>query len=128
MSESKFCTVVNCMDGRTQLQVNEYLRKKYDVEYVDTITEAGPIKCLAAADAELPTVQSICARLDVSVHKHGSRAIAVVAHHDCAGNPVEMDQQYDQAKKSVSFLFERYPECDVTALWVSAEWQVEEIL
>ena len=24
-----FCTVINCMDGRTQLQVNQYLRDRF---------------------------------------------------------------------------------------------------
>ena len=42
-----FCTVVNCMDGRTQSPVNDHLRNRNQVEYVDTITEAGPVKALA---------------------------------------------------------------------------------
>lgn len=33
-----FYTVINCMDGRTQLSENEFLRNKFGVDYVDTIT------------------------------------------------------------------------------------------
>ncbi len=37
-----FCTAINCMDGRTQLPVIEFLKNKLSVEYVDTVTEPGP--------------------------------------------------------------------------------------
>jgi hypothetical protein len=49
MSHGSFATAINCMDGRTQIPVTDYVRKKYKVEYVDMITEPGPIKVLAAA-------------------------------------------------------------------------------
>ena len=127
MSTSTFCTVINCMDGRTQLQVNEYLRKKHGVEHVDTITEPGPIKMLSEG-ATAHGVDSILARVDISVHKHGSRAIAIIAHHDCAGNPIERSVQKEQALASAAFLRERYPDCDVAAIWVNEAWQIEEIL
>jgi len=39
-----FCTAINCMDGRTQLPVNEFMRRKLGVAYVDTITEAGSVR------------------------------------------------------------------------------------
>ena len=126
MSESTFCAVVNCMDGRTQVQVNEYLRNKYGVDYVDTITEPGPVKMLAEG-VEIPGTGGILCRLDISVHKHGSKAIAVVAHHDCAGNPVEKGVQQEQALKSAEFLRAKYPDLDVLPLWVNETWGVEEI-
>lgn len=127
MSASTFCTVINCMDGRTQLQVNEYLRRKHGVEHVDTITEPGPVKMLSAG-IEADGVGSILSRVDISVHKHGSRAIAIVAHHDCAGNPIEKDVQEKQALESVAFLREKYPECNVAAIWVNEDWKIEEIV
>ena len=37
-----FCTVVNCMDGRVQLPVIRYLQERFEVPYVDSITEVGP--------------------------------------------------------------------------------------
>ena len=42
-----FCTAINCMDGRTQLPVIEFLKDKFGVEFVDTITEPGPVRILA---------------------------------------------------------------------------------
>lgn len=35
----KFATAINCIDGRTQLPVIEWARKKYGVDYVDMITK-----------------------------------------------------------------------------------------
>ena len=42
-----FFTVINCMDGRVQLPVINYLKQKFNVEFIDTITEVGPNKIIA---------------------------------------------------------------------------------
>ena len=41
----RFCTVINYIDGRVQLPVIRYLQKRFDAEYVDSITEAGHHDC-----------------------------------------------------------------------------------
>ena len=46
MADGTFATAINCMDGRIQMSVNEFIRKEYGVNYVDTITLAGPCKVL----------------------------------------------------------------------------------
>jgi S-methylmethionine-dependent homocysteine/selenocysteine methylase len=46
-NHKKFGTAINCMDGRTQLPVLDWVKKNYDVDYVDMITEAGADKILA---------------------------------------------------------------------------------
>ncbi len=46
----RFGTVINCMDGRVQLPVIAYLQKRFNVTYVDTITEAGPNLLLAQGE------------------------------------------------------------------------------
>ncbi|MCK4916316.1 MAG: hypothetical protein KAS89_09095, partial [Candidatus Eisenbacteria sp.] len=78
-----FCTVVNCMDGRVQLPVIRYLQNRFKVLYVDSVTEAGPVRSLAKP-ADETVSQSILRRVAVS-RKHGSKVVAVVAHDDCAG-------------------------------------------
>lgn len=124
MASGAFVTAINCMDGRTQLPVNEWLRGRFGVDFVDTITEPGPLKILAeAADAAL--VESIRRRVEISVLKHGSRVVAIVGHHDCAGNPQSKDVQLGQlalARRTVEGwkLAEQ-----VVLLWVGAEWSVE---
>lgn len=58
------------MDGRAQLPVNEYIKKKFGVDHVDTITEPGPIRILAENQDEM-MLNSIKLRVEVSVVKHG---------------------------------------------------------
>ena len=69
MSSKTFGTAINCMDGMTQKPVIDFVRNRFNVDYV--------------------TLQSIRRRLEISKVKHQSRDIAVVGQHDCAGNPVE---------------------------------------
>lgn len=121
-----FCTAINCVDGRTQLPVNDYLCDRLGVEHVDTVTEPGPVKILAE-QTDWPLAQSILSRVDVSVNEHGSEAIAVVAHHDCAGNPTTEDIQKQQLQVSAEFLSQHYPDLRILTLWVGPDWLVQDI-
>jgi hypothetical protein len=49
----KFVTCINCIDGRTQLPVIEFLRRKYDVDFVDLITIPGADGVLAGGEKEI---------------------------------------------------------------------------
>jgi len=121
-----FCTVINCMDGRVQIPVNEYLRRELSVDYVDTITEAGPVRILAE-EQESDLADSILARVDISVKKHKSKTVAIVAHYDCTGNPVKKDVQLEQLESAVDFLNAKYPDIKISGLWVDSNWNVENI-
>lgn len=125
MAKGTFCTVVNCMDGRTQMQVNDYLRNRYGVDHVDTVTEPGPNKILAEQSPD-NLVKSILSRINISVHLHGSKAIAVIGHHDCTGNPVGKQTQDTQTARAAAFLKETYPGVEVIGLWVDESWKVRE--
>ena len=120
-----FCTAVNCMDGRTQLPVIEYLKTRYGVEYVDTITEAGPVRILS--NPMDPAVGSIIGRVELSVSEHGSGLVAVVAHADCAGNTVAEEEQRRQITESARHLAERFPAVTVVGLWIGEDWGVEHV-
>jgi carbonic anhydrase len=129
MTERKkmsFCTVINCMDGRTQLPVNEYLRGQLNVDYVDTITEAGPVLILAEQQGS-QEAKSILERANISVNKHGSKTIAIVAHYDCTGNPADKDKQLSQLKNATQWLSEKYPDVKILGLWVDSDWAVSEL-
>jgi carbonic anhydrase len=114
------------MDGRTQLPVNEYLRELLHTDYVDTITEAGPVLILAEQQ-DSPPAQSILNRIDISVGKHKSKTIAIVAHYDCAGNPLDKDRQLEQLSKATQWLSEKYPDVKVLGLWVDSSWTVTKV-
>lgn len=119
-----FCTAINCMDGRTQLPVIGYLQERFGVEYVDAVTEPGPVGILSS-QPDSDAAQSIYRRVDISINAHQSVGIAVVAHHDCAGNPVPEEEQKKQLQASVRVLADRYPQMEVIALWVGDTWTVE---
>jgi hypothetical protein len=90
-----FCTVVNCIDGRVQMPVIEFLKKRFSADYVDCITEAEPARILAG-ETNRRQVQSIIDRIDISISRHKSGAIAVVGHHDCAADYVDKQKQLEQ--------------------------------
>jgi hypothetical protein len=116
------------MDGRTQLPVNEYLRTRFKLDYIDTVTEPGPVKILAE---NLAAVASIEQRVKISVEGHGSRVIAIVAHYDCAGNPVPKETQLLQLEDSLKLVrawnFQVDDQVQCIGLWVNENWQVEPI-
>ncbi len=114
------------MDGRVQLPVNRYLQEHFGVDFVDTVTEAGPAGLLAA-DPESPASRSIYSRVDVSVTAHESQGLAIVAHAGCAGNPIPDADQQQQVLRCVEVLGVRYPALNIVGLWVDESWQVQRL-
>ena len=49
----EFCTAINCVDGRVQVPVINYLKKRFKVDYVNVVSEPGPSKILAEAPSPL---------------------------------------------------------------------------
>ncbi len=121
-----FCAAINCMDGRVQLPVIRYLQQRFDVAFVDMITEPGPCRILAEGSDDSRR-QAIFERCDLSVAKHRAVAIAVVAHHDCAGNPVHEAVQRRQLAKSLETLRGRYNHLTLIALCVDERLVVHEV-
>lgn len=122
----RFCTVINCMDGRIQLPVIEYLKNRFNVEYVDSITEAGP-NLILSDEKNTSSIQSILKRLKISIENHNSVGVAVVGHYDCAGNPSGQSEQFLHTQKSIDFLRRYYENIEIIGLWVDENWEVHEI-
>ncbi len=126
MAQGTFATAINCMDGRTQLPVNRYMKETCGADYVDTITEPGPDGILGdQKDAAL--IESIRKRVEISVLKHGSKNIAIAAHHDCAGNPVELKVHLDQVDRAVELIRSWGFDCTVIPLWLGEDFEVRVI-
>jgi len=121
-----FCTAVNCMDGRVQLPVIHYLQERFGVLYVDVVTEAGPVRLLAGPVGS-EVERSILRRVRVSIDAHDSSLIAVVAHADCAGNPTDDEEQWQQIRAAAGYLAENFPDIPVLGLWVDDHWSVSQI-
>ncbi|MEM4157718.1 MAG: hypothetical protein QXZ28_00630 [Candidatus Methanomethylicaceae archaeon] len=122
----KFGTAINCMDGRVQIPVIEWLKKRYSVDFVDMITEPGPVKLLSN-DLEETKIQSIKERVEISVKKHGSKIVAIIAHNDCAGNPVRKEIQLKQMDVAIKKVRSWGLEAEIVGLWVDDRWQVNEL-
>jgi carbonic anhydrase len=99
---ARFGTAINCMDGRVQAPVAYWLKVHFGVMYVDTITEAGPVKAISEGVEDI--IASVQSRLQVSLQAHSSEIVAVVGHHDCAANPGDRDQQCKQIQESVEIV------------------------
>lgn len=127
MSQKKFATALNCMDGRVQLPVIDWLKTYCSADYVDMITEPGPNKILA--DNTPPSlIESLHRRVEISVVKHRSLCIAVIGHYDCAGNPVDKDQQIRHIKVAVKRIQSWGFGLPVIGLWIDDQWIVQKII
>jgi carbonic anhydrase len=98
--EAGFATAINCMDGRTQNPLIEWMRKHYGVSYVDIITEPG-VDAILAENRDTRTIESIKRKVGTSIEKHGSKFIVVVGHYDCAGNPADMNTHLAQIRSAI---------------------------
>ena len=114
------------MDGRIQLPVITYLHKHFQAEFVDSITEPGPNGILAAQQPQ-SKIESILGRLDISVNNHQSVGIAIVGHHECAGNPTPKADQIGHIKQAVAFIRKNYEKLEVIGLWVNENREVEAV-
>lgn len=123
MTEGRFVTAINCMDGRVQEPVINFFKMRHGADYVDMITEPGPIKSLAEGDEVL--TGTIKKRVGISVEKHGSNLIAVVGHDDCAGNPVGKDEQLTQIDLAVELVKSWGFGATVIGLFVNNNYNVE---
>lgn len=117
------------MDGRVQDAVKNYMQKNYSVDYVDVISEPGPNKILAdnaSAYAGAVIVENIRKRAEISVKKHGSKVIAIIGHHDCAGNPASKEDQIDHLKMAKKIVEGFGLGAEIVLLYVEGDWETVE--
>jgi hypothetical protein len=126
MHTGKFGTAINCMDGRTQLPVTDWLKGRYGLDYVDMITEPGPDKMLSQGRPD--QVESIKSRVMISVNAHGSQTILVASHHDCAGNPVTKEEHIRMVRDCLKVVKSwNLPVKEVVGVWINDRWAVEPV-
>jgi len=119
-------TVINCIDGRVQYPVMNFLKKNYILTYFDAVTQAEPLKVLTEREDKCRLL-SLKEQIRISLEVNGSKFIAVVGHHDCRGNPVERKVQERQIVDSLEYLRKAYGnEITYVGLYVNDRWEVEE--
>ncbi len=124
-SDKKFACAINCMDGRVQDAVKNYMQKNCGVDYVDMVTEPGPNKILAD-NADKAIIENIKKRVEISVRHHDSNVCAIVGHFGCAGNPVEKEEQIEHLKKAEEVVKSFGFPVKIVLLWVDGDWTTVE--
>lgn len=122
--DREFVTALNCIDGRVQEPVIDYLRDKYNAEYVDDVTYPGIDKVLAD---DQQVVEEIRNAVTVSIDKHKSRLIALVGHHDCTTNQVSKSHHISQIREAVELIKEWDLGVRVVGLFINEDWEVEPV-
>ncbi|MCF8038012.1 MAG: hypothetical protein K9K79_01730 [Desulfohalobiaceae bacterium] len=74
------------------------------------------------------SVQLILDRLKISIENHNSVEVAIVGHHDCAGNPAPEDDQMRHIQEAVRLLRRQYDNIEVIGLWVDKNWKVHDVV
>lgn len=116
---AEFGTSLCCMDGRVQQPICEWLKKNYNIDFVDTITEAGMDKQF------FDKVNEIKSKVEISVNKHKSKTVIITGHHDCAGNPVSKEEHIRLTKEAAAVIKSWNFPITVVGAWVNQEWQIE---
>lgn len=122
---AQFATTLACIDGRIQRPVSDFVITRFGAAHIDNVTRAGMVKHLTASYD--PATNLIIEDLETSLNGHGSRQIALVAHRDCAGNPISDEAQKSQLAEAVAHFARRYPTHEVIGLWLGENWAIEVI-
>ena len=118
----KFATVINCMDGRVQEPVIHWMKQKTGAEFMDVITESGPDKIMASTATASRLIPQ---RILVSRDHNKSTHLALVAHHDCDGNPVSKETHLKQLNQAGKIISTWDLGMELLMLWVNENWEVE---
>jgi len=125
MAKGKFGTVINCIDGRTQLPASNWIKKNYSLDYVDAITEPGPDKLVS--EQKIEKIELLKSKINISIKVHGSNLVVIAGHHDCAGNPISKEEHQSQIRKSIGVIKSWKMPVDVIGIWINDKWEIEKL-
>lgn len=123
MSQARFGIVITCIDGRVQEPVAAWLKTRYQLDHINTITTPGADKALADEAPEI--VAHLKSSAQLSVTRHRANVLAIVGHHDCAANPGSREEHVEQIKRAMHVAWYWNLPVTLVGLWVNENWQVE---
>ncbi|HEX6799927.1 MAG TPA: carbonic anhydrase [Ktedonobacterales bacterium] len=123
MAEGTFGTAINCIDGRVQAPVAEWVRARFGVQYVDTVTAPGPDGVLTQGTP--PAIALIRDYARVSQEAHHSGVVAIAGHFGCAGYPVPPDEHKTAIRAAAAIVASWGMPMRVIGLWVNEGGQIE---
>ena len=126
MNQFRFGTAINCIDGRTQEPVIDFMKEKYDIDGVDMVTFPG-VDGIISSSENSDEIALLRNAVSISIEKHRSRIIALVGHFDCAGNPANRGHHYAHLRSAVhEVTLWNFP-AQVFGFYVNEKQQVEEV-
>lgn len=125
MVRDRFAAVIMCIDGRFQTRALDHLQTRFGVRNLDNITAAGAIKHLLGEVG--PQGEALLENLWISIDKHATEQVAIIAHGDCAGNPVPDATQKQQLTEARQTIKARFPRTEVVALFLDPKTGFQKI-
>ena len=126
MAQGTFATAINCIDGRAQAPVTEWVRANTRADFVDTVTSPGPDHLLTHATPE--RLDLLRKMVEISVNAHGSQTVAIAGHYDCAAFPADRTQHFAAIRDAVAVVRGWGMPVVVVGLWVNEQWQIEQVV
>lgn len=122
----RFGTAINCIDGRTQEPVIDFMKQKYGIDGVDMVTFPG-VDGIISSSRNSDMTALIRNAVSISIEKHGSQIIAVIGHFDCAGNPGNKEHHYGHIVKAVVEVSSWNLGAEIVGLYVNDKRQIEQV-
>jgi hypothetical protein len=120
----RFGTAINCIDGRTQEVVIDYMKQKYNIDGVDMVTFPGA-DGLFSYEQNSTEIALIRRAVSVSIERHGSQIVAIVGHHDCAGNPGDREHHNKHVRRAMQEVSSWNLNTQVIGLYVNEKREIE---
>ncbi len=115
-SSPTFATALCCIDGRIQGPLADFVRTRFGVDYVDTVTRPGLVGRLDSG---------VEADVAISIRAHRSLGIVVSGHASCAGYSGEESAQREACRAAAARLGELWGEMEIVPVWVALNGSVE---
>ena len=125
MANGSFGTAINCIDGRTQRPVADWLMTYGQAQYVDMVTEPGADGLFVQGPGE--RLEQIRRAVELSINAHHSTIVAIAGHYDCAAYGVSPEEHKQSIRQAATLLADWGTPVRVVGLWVNDQWQVEVI-
>ena len=115
-----FATSINCIDGRIQNVISDWIKKEFSINYVDTITEPGVDKRISDSNIASLLKQKVL----ISTKVHNSKIIVISGHYDCAANPVSQKEHTDCIIRGMEIINSWNFDAKVVGLWIDEKFQI----
>jgi hypothetical protein len=120
----RFGTAINCIDGRTQEIIIDYMKQKYNIDGVDMVTFPG-LDGLFSNEQNSAEIAFIRRSVSISIERHGSKIIALVGHSDCAGNPGDREHHNKHIRRAMQEVSSWNLNAQAIGLYVNEKREIE---